>query len=162
MADDRFRALVLEDDPDAADFLRIALERHGGMHVDVARTADDALAPLREQHLRRAPQRHRAARAVGAARCCRRRTEIDPTLTVMIVTAYPTFDHAVEALREAADDFLVKPVTAAQVVERATELARRARERADVVTPAGPGDRCAPGRRRDRGGRDARRARGRR
>ena len=127
MADDRFRALVLEDDPDAADFLRIALERHGGMHVDVARTADDALALLREHTYDVLLSDIELPGRSGLALLPQAK-EIDPTLPVMIVTAYPTFDHAVEALREAADDFLSKPVTAAQVVERATGLARHARE----------------------------------
>ncbi len=128
MADDPFSALVLEDDPDSQQFLRIALEQHGGMRVDVAATAQEALAALRRRSydvlvtdiqlpgasgLEVLPQVH----------------ELDPSLTVMVVTAYPTFDNAVGALREAADEFLVKPVTTATIVERATELARRTRER---------------------------------
>lgn len=128
MADDRFRALVLEDDADAARFLRISLVRYGGMEVDVTTTTDEALAALRENTydvlvsdialpgrsgLEVLPDVH----------------AIDPDLTVMIVTAYPTFNHAVQALREAADEFLVKPVSTEQVVDRATTLAKETRAR---------------------------------
>ena len=133
MAEAPFHALVLEDDPDAAELLRIALERHGGMQVDVVGTAGDALAALARQTydvlvtdiqlpgrsgLSILPEVH----------------ALDPALTVLVVTAYATLDHAVEALREAADDFLVKPVAASVLVERATELARRASERRAVPT----------------------------
>ena len=127
MTDVRYRALVLEDDPDSAQLLRIALER-GGMHVDVAATAEEALAALARQPYDvlvtdiQLPGRSGLEILPEARR-------LHPALTVMVVTAYPTFDHAVEALREAADEFLVKPVTSAEVVQRATELARLARGR---------------------------------
>lgn len=130
MSDDRFRALVLEDDPDAAEFLRIALERYGGMDVVVAGDAEVALTELRRRRFDvlvsdiQLPGRS-GLEIIPDVRAT------DPTLPVMIVTAYPTVSHAVEALREAADDFLVKPVTASQVVERATELAQRARRERD-------------------------------
>ncbi len=128
MAEDRFRALVLEDDPDAARFLRISLERYGGMQVEVATTAEDALTALRRESFDvmisdiQLPGRS-GLEALPEARA------IDPLLAVMIVTAYPTFDHAVEALREAADDFMAKPVSAEAVVSRASELAQRTRAR---------------------------------
>lgn len=128
MADDQLRAIVLEDDPDAALFMRIALERYGGMRVDAATTADELLAALRSTP-------HPYDVLVSDIQLPGRSglevlpdvRELDPTLPIMIVTAYPTIGHAVGALRESADEFLVKPVTATQVVERATELAHRAR-----------------------------------
>ncbi|QCX27380.1 PIG-L family deacetylase [Nocardioides jishulii] len=131
MEDDRFRALVLEDDADAARFMRITLERYGGMEVDVASTSAEALEALRAKTydvlvsdialpdrsgLETLPEVH----------------ALDPDLTVMIVTAYPTYSHAVQALREAADEFLAKPVAAEEVVERATELARVTRSRREA------------------------------
>ncbi|MCC2321461.1 PIG-L family deacetylase [Cellulomonas xiejunii] len=127
MPDDRYRALVLEDDPDAAELLRIALEREG-MVVVVATTAEGALSELSRSTFDvlvtdiQLPGRSGLEILPEARR-------LDPALTVMVVTAYPTFDHAVEALREAADEFLVKPVSSAEVVRRATELAKVARER---------------------------------
>jgi len=128
VADAPFRALVLEDDPDAARFLRIVLEQHGGMVVDVAVTADEAVGLLRAHSYDvmlsdiELPGRS----GLDVLPEVRR---IDPAIGVMIVTAYPTYDHAVTALREAADDFLAKPVAAEDLVTRATVLARRARER---------------------------------
>ncbi|WP_114423298.1 PIG-L family deacetylase [Nocardioides houyundeii] len=127
MSEEPFRALVLEDDRDAAEFNRIALERYGGMVVDVAGTADEALAALRSRSYDLLVSDIALPGRSGLQILPEVRA-IDPALSVMIITAYPTFSHAVEALRESADEFLVKPVTASQVVERATELAQRTRD----------------------------------
>ena len=126
MSDDAFRALVLEDDPDSAEFVRIALARYGGMHVDLAADAEEALAALRRSTYDVLVSDIQLPGLSGLDILPEVRT-IDPTLPIMIVTAFPTVSHAVTALREAADDFLVKPVAASTVVERATELAQRAR-----------------------------------
>ncbi len=128
MADDPFRALVLEDDPDSAEFLRIALGQHAGMHVDVVGVADEALARLARETYDVLVTDIQLPGRSGLSILSEVRA-LDPALTVMVVTAYPTFDNALEALREAADDFLVKPVAASVVVERATLLAARSRER---------------------------------
>ena len=120
------RALVLEDDPDAATLLRVALERHGGFEVDTAVSAEDALAALRAKTYDVLLSDIELPGRSGLDIIPEVRT-IDPTLPIMIVTAYPTFDHAVEALRGAADEFLVKPVSTTVIVRRAGELAERAR-----------------------------------
>ncbi|WP_245643465.1 PIG-L family deacetylase [Sanguibacter suarezii] len=121
-----FRALVLEDDADAAEFMRIALERHGGMSVDVAASAEEALAALGRSTYDVLVSDIQLPGASGLQIIPEVRA-LDPTLPIMIVTAYPTVDHAIDALRSAADEFLIKPVTTAVLVQRATELAQRAR-----------------------------------
>jgi DNA-binding NtrC family response regulator len=126
VSDDGFRALVLEDDPDSAEFVRIALVRFGGMRVDLASDAEAALAALRRSTYDVLVSDIQLPGRSGLDILPEVRA-IDPTLPVMIVTAFPTVNRAVEALREAADDFLVKPVAASLVVERATELAQGAR-----------------------------------
>ncbi|GAA1732552.1 hypothetical protein GCM10009809_30060 [Isoptericola hypogeus] len=126
MADDQLRAIVLEDDPDAAEFMRIALERYGGMHVEVTGTAEQLLAALRRSTYDVLVSDIQLPGRSGLEILPEVRA-LDATLPVMIVTAFPTVGRAIEALREEADEFLVKPVTASQVVERATELALRAR-----------------------------------
>ncbi|WP_185994263.1 PIG-L family deacetylase [Nocardioides campestrisoli] len=128
MAEEQLRALVLEDAEDSAAFIRIALTRHGGFAVDVAGTADEALALLRPGAYDvlisdiMLPGRS----GLEILPTVRR---VDPDLAIIILTAYPTFDNAVVALRESADEFLTKPVPTSALVERATELARVTRQR---------------------------------
>ncbi|MCR1981040.1 PIG-L family deacetylase [Cellulosimicrobium sp. AB352] len=126
MPESQYQVLVIEDDLDAAEFLRIALERHGGMHVDTVETAEGAVEALRRQSYDVLVSDIQLPGRSGLEVLPELRA-IDPAVRVMIVTAYPTVDHAIGALRESADDFLVKPVTAAEVVRRATELAQRTR-----------------------------------
>ncbi len=128
MVDDPFRALVLEDDPDAAEFLHIVLEQHAGMRVDVVGTTDRALEALGANTYDvlvtdiQLPGRSGLEVLPEVRR-------LDPVMSVIVVTAFATVDNAVGALREAADEFLVKPVSATVLAERAVELATRSRER---------------------------------
>lgn len=126
MPETQYQVLVLEDDPDAAEFLRIALDRYGGMHVDVVGSADQAVEAVRRKRYDVLVSDIQLPGRSGLDVLPEIRA-IAPAMRVMIVTAYPTVDHAIGALRESADDFLVKPVTAAEVVRRATELAQQAR-----------------------------------
>jgi len=121
-------ALVVEDDPDTAEFTRAVLERHAGMDAVVAADADAALRALRagsfdlvivdvqlpgRSGLQILPEVH----------------ELAPGVPVIILTAHQRVDYAVGALRGDADDFLVKPVDVPLLAERARTLARQGRER---------------------------------
>lgn len=121
-------ALVVEDDPDAGTFTHTVLEKYAGMHAVVAGDADSALAALRAQRfdlvvidvelpgrsgLQILPEIHQLA--VG--------------VPIIVLTAHKRVEYAVDALRGDVDDFLVKPVGVELLVERATTLARRGRER---------------------------------
>ncbi|WP_166392408.1 PIG-L family deacetylase [Nocardioides ochotonae] len=127
-ADDGYRALVLENDPDAARFLRIVLEQHAGMRVEVVTTAEEALTALGRTTFDLLVSDIQLPGRSGLQILPEVR-RLHPAIAIMIVTAYPTYDHAVEALRESADDFLSKPVAAADLRRRATDLAARARAR---------------------------------
>ncbi|MRJ78302.1 response regulator [Aeromicrobium sp. SMF47] len=128
MAEAAIRVLVLEDDRDAANFMRASLQRLGGMEVDLAGTADEAVAAMRRHGYDvlvadiRLPGRS-GLQALPELRA------INPSVAILILTAYPTFDHAVEALREDADDFVAKPIGAEDLVRRVRDLAQLARSR---------------------------------
>lgn len=119
--------LVVEDDPDTAAFTRAVLEKHAGMQVVVVGDADSALSALGSERfdlvmidvelpgrsgLQILSEVHRLA--VG--------------VPIIVLTAHKRIEYAVDALRGEVDDFLVKPVDVAQLVERAGRLARRGRE----------------------------------
>ncbi|GED10255.1 PIG-L family deacetylase [Cellulosimicrobium cellulans] len=126
MSEDKYRVLVLEDDRDTAEFLRITLERYGKMSVDSVESVDEAVAALRRQRYDVLVSDIQLPGRSGLDLLPEARA-IDPAMRVMIVTAYPTVDHAISALRESADDFLVKPVVTEELVRRATRLAQQAR-----------------------------------
>jgi LmbE family N-acetylglucosaminyl deacetylase len=64
--------------------------------------------------------------------------ELQPGVPVLVLTAHGSLTYAVEALRRAADDFLVKPIRPGALADRARELAttgraRRSRSRLAVL-----------------------------
>ena len=128
MAEARIHVLVLEDDRDAATFMRLTLERHAGFLVDLAGTADEAVAALRRHSYDVLVSDIRLPGRSGLEALPEFR-EIDPSLAILILTAYPTFDNAVGALRESADEFLVKPIGAEELIRRVGELAELTRSR---------------------------------
>lgn len=124
---DTWSALVVEDDPDAGAFTCTVLQEQAGMRTVLVGDAEGALAVLQVENfdlvvidielpgrsgLQILPEVHQLA--VG--------------VPVIVLTAYKRVDYAVDALRGDVDDFLVKPVDVALLVERATTLAHRGRE----------------------------------
>lgn len=57
--------------------------------------------------------------------------EMVPSLPVAVLTGHPTVDYAVSALRGAAAEFLSKPVSAADLLAKATELIQAGRAARD-------------------------------
>src|SRR5580692_9534175 len=53
--------------------------------------------------------------------------QLEPDLPVAVLTGNPTIDYAVTALRSAAAEFLQKPIAAAELVAKATELVEAGR-----------------------------------
>ncbi|MDN5760802.1 MAG: response regulator [Microlunatus sp.] len=134
MPDEQVRALVIEDDPDAAEFARIALRRFARMSVDVAADAQQALAALAGPAYDVVVSDIELPGRSGLDILPRVR-ELQPGVPVMIVTAHGSLTNAVEALRREADDFFVKPVTLERLAERAGELAEQGRERRAEAAP---------------------------
>ncbi len=128
------RVLVVEDDADTAGFIRTVLERRGGMDVVVAPDAMTALAEVAQ----RAPDviltdiQMPGMSGLELLGELRART---PGVPVAVMTAFASVDHAVEALRRDADEFLVKPVAAAVLLERVTALAAQGRRRREAARP---------------------------
>ncbi|MGH1565363.1 response regulator [Mumia sp. DW29H23] len=124
----RLRALVIEDDPDAAEFARIALERFAGMEVVVTFTAEQALDVLTGQRFDAIVSDIELPGRSGLDILPQVR-ELAPGVPVIILTAHGVVSYAVEALRRDADEFLVKPVAPTDLARRVEELAEAARRR---------------------------------
>ena len=117
------RILVVDDDVDHATTLQRLLTRQG-YDVDVVHHADAALEWLRQGNGAvvltdlKMPGRSgldliRAARALS----------LDADFVLM--TAFATVEHAVEALREGAEDFITKPIRKAALLKVLERLVRR-------------------------------------
>ncbi|MCI0572977.1 MAG: sigma-54 dependent transcriptional regulator [Myxococcaceae bacterium] len=116
------RTLVVDDERNIRTSLRMCLE---GLDCQVAEAAtpEAALAALRQGPVELAFVDLRLGTASGLELLPRLLAE-DPALDVVLITAYATFDGAVEAIRRGARDFLPKPFTPAQirhVVDRTRE-----------------------------------------
>jgi DNA-binding NtrC family response regulator len=125
---ERVRALIVEDSPDTADWMRLALER-AGYDVRVAADGDQAVAL------------HRAwppdivlldlvLPGVDGIELLRRFRSESPESQVIVVTGHGSISTAVEAMTAGAYHFIEKPVD----VEMLTALVEKAVERAALAS----------------------------
>jgi two-component system, NtrC family, response regulator AlgB len=114
------RVLVVDDERNIRNTLRICLEGFGCV-VREATTPEAALAALAQGPADLAFVDLRLGTASGLELVPRMLAE-SPNLDIVLITAYATFDTAVEAVKRGARDYLPKPFTPAQirhVVDRA-------------------------------------------
>ena len=126
MADDQIKVLVVEDDVDTAQYVRTVLERRGGMDVTVVHEPMSALAEVARQQFDVVVTDIQMPGMSGLELLGELRSRAAGT-PVAVMTAFASVDYAVEALRRDADEFLVKPVAAALLLERVTALAAEGR-----------------------------------
>lgn len=129
------RALVVDDEPDIRDILRVNLEKIGFQTVEVGDGADavenvqrarfdvvvlDLLLP-----------------GLDGLSVCRtiRRQSLRRDVPILVVTARRSMHDAIIGLEAGADDYLAKPFGIQELVARVTALVRRA-EGAYAPTPA--------------------------
>lgn len=120
-------ALVVEDDPDAAAFVRTVLERHAGMRAVIAGDAVTALTSLRERRFDLIVSDIELPGQSGLEMLPEARA-LAPGVPVLVLTAHANVNYAVEALRRDVDEFFVKPVTVAALRDRATALVEKGRQ----------------------------------
>jgi two-component system response regulator HydG len=126
--DIRGRILIVDDEPSVRDSLSRWF-RDDGYEVGVAEGANDALTRLAEKRWDLALLDIRM-RGTDGIELQRRIKEVDPDLTVIIMTGYASVDTAVTALKQGAYDYITKPVDpddVAHLVQNALSH-RRSRE----------------------------------
>jgi DNA-binding response OmpR family regulator len=122
-------ALVVEGDPQFAASLSSALAQHG-MRTDTARDGLEALYALEHEtpdlivlDLDTPPAK---APAVSGFRLARLLGQDDVTCALpVLVLSSLSFQEAAEVLRDGADDYFEKPVSAREVAARARQLLER-------------------------------------
>ena len=149
---EQLRVLVVEDEPDAAEYVRTVLTRRGGMDVVVVHDPISALAEVDRTVFDAVVTDIELPGMTGLELLAELRAR-RPGLPVVVMTAHASVDYAVEALRRDADEFLIKPVAgrdprrraSTRLAPRGPRAARQQRHRRGRAR-----DRRAPRRRRDR------------
>jgi len=118
------RVLVIDDEPNIRDTLALCIQS-AGARADKAGTGEAALDALRVAPYDLAFCDLRLGSESGLDLIPRLLAE-RPGLDVVVITAFATFDTAVEAIRRGARDYLPKPFTPAQIRHH-VEAARQRR-----------------------------------
>lgn len=134
--------LVVEDDPDVALYSKTVLERKGDCIVYTltdARAAVEVIADFDPEVLVTDIE----LPGMSGLDLVAQVREARPQLPVIVMTAHASVDYAVTALRNHADEFLTKPVSAAALLGHVTRLGAASRlavasaERPEVVLAIG-------------------------
>jgi two-component system response regulator PilR (NtrC family) len=123
------RVLVVDDEANVRELLTVILGRDG-YQVRTAPDGAQALAAFREGKMDLVLQDLKMPGMDGLA-LLKSLKEVAPTIPVIVLTAFATWDSAVEAMRLGAYDYLKKPFDNDQVrhtVQRAITRLRRFRE----------------------------------
>jgi len=129
-----FRVLVIEDDDDVALYTKTVLEKRGGCIVTTL------------------PEPSRAREVVAEFQPDVIVTDIEmpgmtgldlvklirvdsPEIPIIVMTAHISVDYAIGALRAQADEFLIKPISAADLVASVTKLAADGRANREAARP---------------------------
>jgi DNA-binding NtrC family response regulator len=110
------RLLIVEDEP----LLRVSIAdalRKEGWTVDVAENGEKAFK-LFDEHRHEVVLTDLVMPRMGGMELLDKVKELDPDVTVVIITAHGSVDRAVEAMRSGAADFITKPFSMAGLMVR--------------------------------------------
>jgi two-component system NtrC family response regulator len=119
------RVLVVDDEPGMLKVLRIELS-DGGHEVETASSGPEALDIMRERPADLVLTDVRMP-AMSGNELLREVARDYPTVPVMIMTAFGRVDAAVEAMRQGAVDYLLKPLNMEEVRLKVEQALRRRR-----------------------------------
>ncbi|GGM17103.1 response regulator [Nakamurella endophytica] len=129
-----YRILIVEDDADLAELLRVVLGRRADLDVHVFTDGLAALAAWRSVDPDVVLTDIELPGMSGMDLVEQIRLQ-SPALSVVVMTAHASVDYAVRALRHQVDDFLVKPFRSSDVVSKVTALAETSRRRRTEQAP---------------------------
>jgi DNA-binding NtrC family response regulator len=126
-----FRALVVDDEQLFARAVSRELGRRG-IDADVATTAGEALEHAGRGEYQVVLLDHKLPDDDGI-RIIPKLLARQPGCSVIVMTAYQTIPSAVQAMRQGAEDYIVKEATTARIIERVLEVQRREDVRRGLV-----------------------------
>ena len=108
--------LIVDDDPMIRDVLRDVLSNMGGYKIDAAQNGRDGLKKIRDCEYDiiftdlTMPQ-------VNGMDLLKEAKKINSSIPVVVITGYSSIEHAVNAMKEGASDFITKPFKIGSVIE---------------------------------------------
>jgi CheY-like chemotaxis protein len=127
-----FRVIVVEDDPDVALYTKTVLERKGDCVVLAVADARQ-VAGIIDQFQPDVLVTDIELPGMSGLDLVAQVRERRPTIPVIMMTAHASVDYAITALRAQADEFLTKPVGAAELLGHVLRLGAAAREAAAAL-----------------------------
>ncbi|SDO33954.1 Response regulator receiver domain-containing protein [Nakamurella panacisegetis] len=137
--------VLAEDDADLGRFMMLALQKRAGVTVRLVADGRLALAALADGPVDVLVTDIQMPGMTGLE-LVQQVKETHPDLAIVMMTAHATVEYAVAALRHQVDEFLVKPVAAAELVSKVRQLAERSvlrRATAARATSGPDGDHAA-------------------
>jgi DNA-binding NtrC family response regulator len=125
---EEFRALLVDDEPLYCRALGAALERQG-IRCELTYNGAQALEMAKKGSFELVLLDHRLPDASGIE-LIPHLLALMPNASVVVMTAYQTVNDAVHAMRQGAEDYVVKQPSAEPIVSRAKQFLRRHRSRA--------------------------------
>ena len=117
------RILVIDDDTPIRETLSLALET-AGFKVDTAKNGKEAIAKSQENFYNLAIVDWRLPDIEGT-KLLGDLKETTPRMAKILLTGFPSMDNAIDAVNNAADAFLVKPVKLENLVAKIKELLKK-------------------------------------
>ena len=133
---DAYRVVIVEDDPDVAEYTKTVLQKRAGFEVRVTGDPFQAQALVEEFDPDVVVTDIEMPGMTGLELMQHIRA-LRPDLPVVVMTAHISVDYAVAALRAQADEFLTKPVGAVELVAVVTRLASDGRASRVAARPRG-------------------------
>ncbi len=129
------RILIVDDEPDLRTVMHVALEGRG-YDLAEAGSGEEVLARLREGARWDVVVLDHRLPGMDGVQTLEGIVDIDPTCTVLMVTAFASIDLAVEAMKLGARDFVQKPMTPETL--RAAVSTALSKARGEWVPPPSP------------------------
>jgi len=111
----RYRILIVDDDPSIRTMLQMILNEHGDYEAITAEDGEKAMEILKNSGNIDVVLSDIQMPKLNGMEILREIKSMDPTLPVIMITGFPTIDVAIRCMKEGASDFITKPFKFDQV-----------------------------------------------
>jgi DNA-binding NtrC family response regulator len=123
--------LIVDDEKSIVEWLRIALEKEG-YEIETALSGADALELAKSRYFNCVITDLKMP-GIDGLELLKKLKEEDPDMIAIIITAYGTFESAIEAIRCGASDFITKPFRINEITFRLKNVFEKERFRQENI-----------------------------